>query len=123
MIQTSTEGQWPVQRGAIQEFQTSKTSHNSERTVTESAQKHTEKGREAQGKREALQQQGEETNKALDVDFHKLKFNVHDTLDQIFVQVLNRDTDEVIREIPPEKLLDMKAALLKISGVIVDEEV
>ena len=39
------------------------------------------------------------------------------------VKVINSINDEVIREIPPEKILDMVAHMLEIAGIIVDERV
>ena len=40
-----------------------------------------------------------------------LEFSVHEKTKTIMVKVLNRDTGEVIREIPPEKNLDFVAKL------------
>ncbi|SFQ11190.1 flagellar protein FlaG [Salibacterium halotolerans] len=69
-----------------------------------------------------LREQADEMNGLLEATFTDLKFNVHDKLEQVYVQVLNRDTDEVIREVPPEKFLDMKAAILEQAGLLVDEK-
>jgi len=37
------------------------------------------------------------------------------------VKVLDSETNEVIREIPPEKILDMVAKMWELAGLIVDE--
>lgn len=37
------------------------------------------------------------------------------------VKVINTDTDEVIRQIPNEKILDMVAKMCEMSGIMVDE--
>jgi flagellar protein FlaG len=37
------------------------------------------------------------------------------------VKVIDINTREVIREIPPEKILDMVATMLEMAGIIVDE--
>jgi len=39
------------------------------------------------------------------------------------IKVINSETDEVIREIPPEKILDLIAKLWELAGIIVDEKV
>lgn len=39
------------------------------------------------------------------------------------VKVVNTETDEVIREIPPEKILDMVAKMWELAGIMVDEKV
>ena len=38
------------------------------------------------------------------------------------IKVINKQTQEVIREIPPEKILDIVANLWKIAGLIIDEK-
>lgn len=50
-----------------------------------------------------------------------LDFSVHKTTKQIMVKVLNSDTGEVIREIPPEKSLDFLAKVWEQAGILVDE--
>ncbi|MFZ4451038.1 flagellar protein FlaG [Salibacterium aidingense] len=83
----------------------------------------TEEGSMMPPQPEELERQADGINKMLEATFTNLKFNVHDKLNRVYVQVLNRDTDEVIREIPPEKFLDMKAAILEQVGLLVDEKV
>jgi flagellar protein FlaG len=50
-----------------------------------------------------------------------LEFAVHDQTKQIMVKVLDKDTGEIIREIPPEKTLDFVAKLWEMAGILVDE--
>lgn len=52
-----------------------------------------------------------------------IKFNLHEGLDRIYVQVVDLQTKEVVKEIPPEEFLDMVASMLKNAGLIVDERV
>ena len=40
----------------------------------------------------------------------------------VFRLVINEDTDEVIREIPPEKSLDMLQKMWEMAGILVDEK-
>ncbi|MCM3493475.1 flagellar protein FlaG [Paenibacillus sp. FSL K6-1566] len=63
----------------------------------------------------------ERTNKSLsNADTH-LKLSVHGESRQIIVKVINTETDEIIREIPPEKFIDLVYNLCKQVGLIVDE--
>ena len=48
-------------------------------------------------------------------------FRVHEKTKDIMVKVIDSETHEVVREIPPEKLLDMFANMLEMAGLIVDE--
>lgn len=51
-----------------------------------------------------------------------LKFRIHEDTHAIMVQVFNAETDEVIREFPPERILDMVAMFQKqLAGLFVDE--
>jgi flagellar protein FlaG len=61
-------------------------------------------------------------NKAADGRYTTCEFSVHEQTKRISVKVLDRDTHEVIREIPPEKVLDMVAKLWELAGIIVDEK-
>ncbi|UJF33195.1 flagellar protein FlaG [Paenibacillus hexagrammi] len=50
-----------------------------------------------------------------------LEMSVHKETKEIMVKVMNKETGEVIREIPSEKTLDMIAKLMKNAGIIIDE--
>lgn len=52
-----------------------------------------------------------------------IRYSLHRQLDEYFIQVIDNQTDEVIREIPPEKFLDMYAAIAKRIGLLVDEKI
>lgn len=52
-----------------------------------------------------------------------LDFSEHKPTKEMLVRVMNRETGEVIREIPPEKHLDLVADLMKLSGILVDKRV
>ncbi|NIK79338.1 flagellar protein FlaG [Paenibacillus castaneae] len=51
-----------------------------------------------------------------------LEFTVHDKTKLISVKVLDSDSGEVIREIPPEKTLDFVAKLWEMAGILIDEK-
>lgn len=50
------------------------------------------------------------------------QFSYHEQTKRICIKVLDQDTGEVIREIPPEKTLDMIAKSLELAGILVDEK-
>ncbi|WP_068620581.1 flagellar protein FlaG [Paenibacillus tuaregi] len=52
-----------------------------------------------------------------------LDISIHDKTHQILVKVLNKDTGEVIREVPPEKTLDLVAKMMELAGLMIDERV
>lgn len=51
----------------------------------------------------------------------RVEFRVHEGTNRIMVRVVHSDTDELIREIPPEQVLNMVAKVQEIIGLLVDE--
>jgi flagellar protein FlaG len=62
-------------------------------------------------------------NKFMELHNRSSKFVFHDGLDKYYVQVVDSSTDEVIREIPPKKLLDAYYSMQKFLGKVVDETI
>ncbi|WP_082174464.1 flagellar protein FlaG [Bacillus sp. FJAT-27231] len=52
-----------------------------------------------------------------------LKFEFHDELEEYYVTMIDDETQEVIREIPSKKLLDMYAAMTDYLGILVDKKI
>lgn len=63
----------------------------------------------------------EKANKAISGANRRFEFSIHERTKEIMVKVINSETNEVIREIPPEKILDMIATIWEMAGIIVDE--
>lgn len=63
----------------------------------------------------------ERANKSIAGPYCNFEYSIHEATKQIMVKVIDQDTKEVIREIPPEKVLDMVAYMWELAGVIVDE--
>lgn len=61
-------------------------------------------------------------NELSGINIKHLKFIYHEGLKEYFVQLVNSKTDEVIKEIPPKKLLDAFYEMQKLVGMIVDEK-
>jgi uncharacterized FlaG/YvyC family protein len=49
------------------------------------------------------------------------QYSIHELTNQIMVKVIDRDTKELLLEIPPEKVLDAIAKMWELSGIFVDE--
>lgn len=52
-----------------------------------------------------------------------LKFVLHDELNEYYVTIVNPHTNEVIKEIPPKKMLDMYAAMAELMGIFIDQKI
>lgn len=73
--------------------------------------------------KEKLQNAVNTVNEFLQVNHNASKFVLHDGLDRYFVQVVDTQTEEVVKEIPPKKLLDAFYEMQKLLGMIVDEKI
>lgn len=72
---------------------------------------------------EQLVRRIEQAVKSLEGPQTTLDISIHDKTKEILVKVLNKETGEVIREVPPEKTLDLVAKMMEIAGLLVDERV
>ena len=63
----------------------------------------------------------ERANKAIQGVYTTFEYSIHEETHEIVVKVFNRETGEMIREIPSEKILDMVAKMWEMAGIIVDE--
>lgn len=52
-----------------------------------------------------------------------LKFIFHEELSEYYVTIVDSTTDEVIREIPSKKLMDVHAAMKEFVGLLVDHKI
>lgn len=59
--------------------------------------------------------------KALQGPETTVEISVHDKTNAIMIKVLNKDTGELLREIPPEKTLEIVAKMMEFAGLIIDE--
>lgn len=50
------------------------------------------------------------------------KFGIHEATNRVMIKLVDKDTQEIIKEFPPEKTLDMIAKCMELAGVLVDEK-
>nr|WP_244280985.1 flagellar protein FlaG [Paenibacillus jilunlii] len=72
--------------------------------------------------RDQLIQQLEKAIRAVQGPEKLFKISIHEQTHAIMVKVFDKQTGDLIREIPPEKLLDVAANMMELSGLIVDEK-
>ncbi len=49
-------------------------------------------------------------------------FGVHEDTNRVTIKIVDKQTKEVIKELPPEKTLDMIARIWDMAGLLVDEK-
>jgi flagellar protein FlaG len=62
-------------------------------------------------------------NKFIQPSTTALKFEFHEKLNEYYVKIIDDNTKEVVREIPPKKLLDFYAAMTEFLGIMVDKKI
>lgn len=62
-------------------------------------------------------------NEFIKIDYRQLKFVYHEELGEYYVQLIDVDTQEVVREIPPKKFLDAYYEMQKLMGILVDKKI
>lgn len=62
-------------------------------------------------------------NEILEANNNTSKFMYHEGLERYYVSVVDRNTEEIVKEIPPKRLLDAFYEMQKMVGMIVDEKI
>lgn len=62
-------------------------------------------------------------NDFLETTSTKLRYEFHEKLEKYYVTLVNSETDEVVREVPDKKLMDMYASMLEFIGVLIDKKI
>ena len=63
----------------------------------------------------------EESNK--EIPENTLRLELHETSNRLMVKLIDKNTEEVIKEIPSEEFLDMVGRIKEFMGVFLDERV
>ena len=94
--------------------------------VVEKAQ---EKGSSNNGEQQSKDQQAtnEQIRKAVEQLNKNMRnseavFGIHEDTNRVTIKIIDKGTKEVIKELPPEKTLDMIAKVWEMAGILVDEK-
>ena len=73
--------------------------------------------------KDSLDKALEKINTFLDDNNTYAEYEMHDKLNHIMIRIINKDTHEVVLEIPPKKILDLVSKMCELVGILVDEKV
>lgn len=76
---------------------------------------------ERQPSEETVKQTISDVNRRL-MNNTECRFGVHEKTNRVTIQIVDKDTQEVVKELPPEKTLDMIAKAWELAGILVDEK-
>lgn len=72
--------------------------------------------------KEMLVNKVEKMNEFLGQTSTEIKYKLHEDLNVYYVQVIDSNTEAVLKEIPNKKFLDMYASVAELMGLIVDDK-
>lgn len=79
-----------------------------------------QQGKEQQASNEQVRRAVEQLNK--NMANSEAVFGIHEGTNRVTIKIVDKSTKEVIRELPPEKTLDMIARVWDMAGILVDEK-
>ena len=89
--------------------------------VSNSANKEGQEGNQSQsGSNESARLAAQTYNKL--TENTKAVFGVNEATNRVTIKIVDKDTDEIIKEFPAEKTLDMIARVWEMAGLMVDEK-
>ncbi|KXG44465.1 flagellar biosynthesis protein FlaG [Tepidibacillus decaturensis] len=98
-----------------------------ERPILEQVENSVEENVKVSNQQEVNKEQIEKTikgiNQFLEPAHTSLKFQLHDKLNEYYVEIVDTTTNEVVKQIPPKKFLDMYASMMEYMGLIVDRKI
>ena len=97
--------------------QTTSVVENAQNKGNGSAEQQTEQ----QATNEQIKKAVEQINKKLSAQSEAV-FGIHEETNRVTIKIVDKETKEVIKEVPPEKTLDMIAKVWEIAGILVDEK-
>lgn len=62
-------------------------------------------------------------NKASEMLNNQLQFEVYEETNTVYVQIVDRKTKEVVKQIPPEEMLELSAKIREMVGILIDKYV
>ena len=77
-------------------------------------------GSQSQPSNEQLKKAVDQMNKKMENS--EAVFGFHEDTNRVTIKIVDRDSKKVIKELPPEKTLDMIAKVWEMAGILVDEK-
>ena len=78
-----------------------------------------EQGQDQQAYHEKIRKAVETLNKKMPNS--EAVFGIHEDTNRVTIKIVDKSTKEVIKELPPEKTLDMIARVWEMAGILIDE--
>ncbi len=70
---------------------------------------------------EQIKKAVEQLNKSM-ASHSEAIFGIHEETNRVTIKIVDKDTKKVLKELPPEKTLDMIAKVWEMAGILIDEK-
>ncbi len=77
---------------------------------------------QSDAKNEQVKKAVEELNKKMFNQNSEAVFGIHEKTNRVTIKIVDKTSKKVIKELPPEKTLDMIARVWEMAGILVDEK-
>jgi len=84
-------------------------------------QSNANQGQDQQATNEQIKKAVEQLNRKMSVNSEAV-FGIHEATNRVTIKIVDKNTKETIKELPPEKTLDMIAKVWELAGILVDEK-
>lgn len=108
---------------ALHNFHTSRTNGQIQSNVTHINNEQANPNNQSPPSNQEMERVIDGINKVLEPSNTHIKFELHEKLNEYYVTVVDNNTNEVVREIPSKKWLDIYAAMTDFVGLIVDKKI
>jgi len=85
-----------------------------------SEQSEFQNGQQKEPSNDQIRKAVEDINKK--ANYSDVQFGIHEGTNRVTIKIVDRETKKVIKELPPEKTLDMIAKAWELAGILVDEK-
>ncbi len=90
-----------------------------QKTQNQGAETNSNAAQDQQATNEQIKKAVEQLNK--NMPHSEAVFGIHDATNRVTIKIIDKETKETIKELPPEKTLDMIAKVWEMAGILVDE--
>ncbi len=120
-VKTEVQLEAPNLQAAVTTQKVSSAQSNQKESNNQSEQQQNQ-AKEGQLSEEFIKTTVKDTNSRLKAANNtKCEFKYHEETKRISITIRDKNTDEVIKEIPPEKSLELVAKMWELAGILVDE--
>lgn len=91
-----------------------------EKQDSQNGQDSSKNNTQQQASNEQIKKAVEQLNK--NMSHSEAVFGIHEQTNRVTIKIVDKETKEVIKELPPEKTLDMIAKAWELAGLLVDEK-